>query len=374
MAAKAGTKKSAEQNRHPVIEVKDFGPIAQGRVELRPLTVFAGPSNTGKSWLATLVYAMFRHSLGSWNIVGELGTIWDAKQKKLRFPENPAAWIESLEKGTPIKFTDGEMQCLKSILEGRSDVLTREILRCFGLSDHIYLTREGTTGNAVVNFQSTIGSVLGQHMSKMTIGKKIGYSAEPLGTMNVHRPERSSDSGWLQGLLGLLDLTDSSPDDLPKTDKSKPSYFLQNMFGVLENLDTSSSSVWYLPANRSGVMSTHQVLVTTLIQNASHASISNQQAIPRLSGTFTDMLERLIQLGQKLQETQSMEHEHAKNLENRVIGGQVVIERNDMNYPQFLWQPTGWERALPMLNVSSMVAELAPWHCTFAIMCLPATC
>ncbi len=42
------------------IEVADFGPIVRASVDVRPLTVFAGPSNTGKSYLAMLVYALHR--------------------------------------------------------------------------------------------------------------------------------------------------------------------------------------------------------------------------------------------------------------------------------------------------------------------------
>ena len=42
------------------LEVKDFGPILEASLDLRPLTVFIGPSNTGKSWLATLIYALHR--------------------------------------------------------------------------------------------------------------------------------------------------------------------------------------------------------------------------------------------------------------------------------------------------------------------------
>lgn len=40
------------------IEVKDFGPIVRANVDFRPLTVFIGPSNTGKSYLAVLLYAL----------------------------------------------------------------------------------------------------------------------------------------------------------------------------------------------------------------------------------------------------------------------------------------------------------------------------
>ena len=42
------------------IEVTDFGPIAKAKLDLRPLTVFVGPSNTGKSYLAMLIYALHR--------------------------------------------------------------------------------------------------------------------------------------------------------------------------------------------------------------------------------------------------------------------------------------------------------------------------
>lgn len=46
--------------RDYTLGVKDFGPIAEAQIELRPMTVFVGPSNTGKSYFATLVYALHR--------------------------------------------------------------------------------------------------------------------------------------------------------------------------------------------------------------------------------------------------------------------------------------------------------------------------
>ena len=39
------------------LDVTNFGPIIKATVDLRPLTVFVGPSNTGKSYLAILIYA-----------------------------------------------------------------------------------------------------------------------------------------------------------------------------------------------------------------------------------------------------------------------------------------------------------------------------
>ena len=43
------------------LEVTNFGPITEAKIDLRPLTVFVGPSNTGKSYLAVLIYALHRH-------------------------------------------------------------------------------------------------------------------------------------------------------------------------------------------------------------------------------------------------------------------------------------------------------------------------
>ena len=56
-----------KDTQHPMVEiaVKNFGPIAEASIDLRPLTVFVGPSNTGKTYFATLVYALHSIFVGS---------------------------------------------------------------------------------------------------------------------------------------------------------------------------------------------------------------------------------------------------------------------------------------------------------------------
>ena len=52
-------------DRHEIdylrLSAENFGPIATADVELRPLTVFVGPSASGKSYLAKLLYALHRY-------------------------------------------------------------------------------------------------------------------------------------------------------------------------------------------------------------------------------------------------------------------------------------------------------------------------
>ena len=50
----------SEESKHLRLKVANFGPIAKADIDLRPMTVFVGPSNTGKSYLAMLIYALHR--------------------------------------------------------------------------------------------------------------------------------------------------------------------------------------------------------------------------------------------------------------------------------------------------------------------------
>lgn len=44
----------------PQIMVQHFGPIEKAEITLRPLTIFVGESNTGKTYLSTLIFALHR--------------------------------------------------------------------------------------------------------------------------------------------------------------------------------------------------------------------------------------------------------------------------------------------------------------------------
>ena len=41
------------------LEMKDFGPIIEGNISLKPLTLFVGPNNSGKSYAAMLIHSIY---------------------------------------------------------------------------------------------------------------------------------------------------------------------------------------------------------------------------------------------------------------------------------------------------------------------------
>ena len=50
----------------------------------------------------------------------------------------------------------------------------------------------------------------------------------------------------------------------------------------------------------------------------------------------------------------------AERLEQRLIRGDIDVERSRFDYPSFVYKPSGWEQIIPLMNTSSMVSELAP--------------
>ena len=52
--------KDEQQSPNIHIAVENFGPIEKAEIDLRPLTVFVGESNTGKTYLSALIYALQR--------------------------------------------------------------------------------------------------------------------------------------------------------------------------------------------------------------------------------------------------------------------------------------------------------------------------
>ena len=121
-----------------------------------------------------------------------------------------------------------------------------------------------------------------------------------------------------------------------------------------------SRPVHYLPADRTGVMHAHRVVVSSLIGRASRAGLRRDAPLPILSGVLTDFLEQLIDLGGVPGRRRRPHDNLAGLLESNILGGAIRVERSEAGYPSFFYRPDGWRGDLPLMNTSSMVSELAP--------------
>ena len=121
----------------------------------------------------------------------------------------------------------------------------------------------------------------------------------------------------------------------------------------------------YLPADRAGVMHAHQTVVSALVERATSGGIRREMPTPMLSGVLADFLKQLIALADVPYKKRDHVGSIAAEIEKAMLRGLVRSDtraKTGASYPVFSYLPSGWkeDQNLPLMNVSSMVSELAP--------------
>ena len=149
---------TSSRERDPLLEVTNFGPIVEAAVDLRPLTVLVGPSNTGKSYLAILIYALatiLRRRASGCRAAGEkITAAWLRLYRAIRkvpplapeVRESMVRWARDIHEGrtTPesrkhVDTTLSELfaawirKPLATGIREFGDIMDDEITRCFGV-------------------------------------------------------------------------------------------------------------------------------------------------------------------------------------------------------------------------------------------------
>ena len=163
----------SHEDRNTVrLDVSNFGPIAEASVDLRPLTVFVGPSNTGKTYLAILTYALHRFFGGASSTPGiGLSSLRQSKSLFLRYGDPFAeevyenheidALMKWLQRPGPKSGSRRATQALhdniasvvrRQLRPGRDwdQVLPGDLARCFGAANANRLGPVHTKGSGHV--------------------------------------------------------------------------------------------------------------------------------------------------------------------------------------------------------------------------------
>ena len=363
--------------------VSDFGPIAAADIELRPMSVFVGPSNTGKSYMAILIYALHQF-FGAF--------AWTTRERKvpgsLRAPRlpfitpiaqmalsatdidhiyewaaNESLKIESASRSGTVPADSDLPAEVSNILrralgevKSLNNVLTEEIIRCFGFETFANIVRYTSKDTRACTMRAVVSNELDD---------ADAYRYE----IGVNKEEASIDST----IPDFVPFTISenlpfpwfslSSDDVGQHRESNARAHVT----VFASAALSASvgplgrPAHYLPADRAGVMHAHQVAVRGLIAGASRMVIRPAPTMPVLSGVLGDFLDQLIELGSATVPGEFGGGDGLANLlEAGLMKGSVRVVRSEIDYPSFVYRPNQWQRDLPLMNSSSMVSELAP--------------
>ena len=320
------------------ISVRNFGPIAEADLDLRPLTVFVGPSNTGKTYLSVLIYALHR----VFEEFADFPSLYISRliAYGLRYDRTKfLKMLNKLKSGQALTFLDlpeavrEKAQYRLNNLEVDDDDLETEFKRCFDLDSVSELMQSSRNQN-----------------NETAVSLMVSEEHQDLWSFKISilKSKIIMDGGINENIVIF-------PEDwLPSTQRIG----FEDLEKHCWERHGNPEMAYYLPAPRSGIMETHRVIASSLVARSTRTGLEASE-IPTLSGVVADFIEQLI-LYKEDTGSDSGLNQIANALESDVLDGQIVIKPSPTGNPEFLYRPQGIEQDIRLTRSSSMVTELAP--------------
>ena len=370
------------------IEAANFGPIEHAAVDLRPLTVFVGPSNTGKTYFAVLIYALYR-ILGGFR---RLPAPFHRGYQRALFPDwRPAAdgmlrpgelrdLLDKLEadaasfslSDVPARARDAVRTFLLEPETLRADLET-EFMRCFDVESASELVR--LPGRRKEMGISLAVREKGRDLWSLRAGvSESGVVADGRLEEDVaFFPEGGPDSTFARRIRSLSRRLGAAVGNRRRSaaeliahynagNRGYPieAFFEELFLAAFRSGGAQGGGAYYLPAARSGIMQSHRVIASSLVARSTRAGLERFPELPTFSGVMADFMQRLILYEEDESDDRSM-NELAAKLEQEALAGRIGIKRpTPGGYPEFVYRPRGTEQEVRLTRASSMVSELAP--------------
>ena len=367
------------------VSVTDFGPIESGAVDLRPLTIFVGPSNTGKTYFAILIYAL--HQI----LEGFPRLPWLPNRRHYRYSEH--ARKSSAGAGTEVRIdelrnameklgTRGRPFRFSELSKGMRDIahaalgdsgllgkaLETELERCFDVESVLDLVRLFSC-----NSEPSNGMKVSLAVSE---GKRDLWCFDmAVLESGIHTDGRIEDmvllpDGWspseivfdqiFGGFQRLIKITPGMGSR-----RTRWCSFEEFVEELLELLSMAASrtqrrfGTHYLPAARSGIMQSHRVIASSLVALSTRPGFERFPKLPTFSGVISDFLQRLI-LYEDGRADEKIVRKIADALESEALAGSIRTRPRSARYPEFVYRPHETRKDIRLTRASSMVSELAP--------------
>ena len=324
------------KHTHVEISVKNFGPIADATINLHPLTVFVGPSNTGKTYFSTLIYALHGTFNSFSQLPRRLGPFSSLSSTDIR-----AILRKQHTLDRPFKFSDLPQE-IRTMLQSEikaPESLKAELERCFDLNSITELIR-----------------LKGGQRDEMTVSLKVNEENQKLWNFNLKVSESNLTT---QASINKNLVLYPKERFISKGQIAIEDLIFENlMFELSLELNRYTEDRAYLPAARSGIMQSHRVIASSLVERATRGGIKPFE-VPTFSGTVADLMKQLILYEKSEEPDKEMQH-LADALESDVLAGQILMKPTQSGYPEFLYRPHETGEGVRLTRAASMVSELAP--------------
>ena len=329
------------------VSIRNFGPIKRAAISLRPLTMFVGANNTGKSYAATLA-----HSLVSAR--RRLDTSRYAPASPGGGMRRPAAALAALEDALSGLGPAEEAPCPPALASGvvRSSMcryralLQSEVERNFG-SDLRSLARSGA-GHFSLSLKAGDGAAVAYGKSGMSLRPAPKFTIMLKRSRLVGAPGfRLEEKGDALHCAVAAAPRRRIPDLAPLVYAGLESAVLRRALGP------APARSDYLPAARSGVMQSYREIASGIVRSASHAGVGGAR-IPRITGAIADFVSSIIDMG----ESRGAHYDAGMRIEGGVLGGHVGVQYPGPGaMPELVYGDPS--HGMPVHTASSAVSELA---------------
>ena len=305
---------------------KNFGPIKKGEIGLeKKLTILCGPNNSGKTYISTLLYALFRNTIHPNN---------DYELFKLD-KNQIISTHDGLELNIILNLNDIYRERKKKILDILSDLVKGMIPMALG-SDNLAFNE------AEFEFVIDDDSEYLNDIYEIPFGGNYLYNEFPGIRTNFLKPEKDYTI-----IFKISKLSNGTDDNILKDCvKIINNIILQNFLFRL--LSGYKKGVFYLPAER--------LTIDLFIYHIMTSLLSNNKDIPLYkSYSFSSSIVDLIQIRQSLAFGRK-KYSKFNNLANEIesfLGGNIVISDDG----EILYEVN--EKAIGMNMTSTSVRSLS---------------
>lgn len=311
---------SPRQSRGWKIHVRNLGRIEEATIELAPLTLFLGKNNTGKSYLATVMWA--------------IGNLESLLRREFAVAARPK-WVKSFfenvgDKPRNLTITHDHLQetveYINRVLEHEASAWLAYLFAFDGFPQAKLWIEPSQEQLPEVKVSLTKDDNKETFTVSVSAESFLLRSAMPVVLLKDH-----GSAHLLNTLIRLAAFGERPP---------KGNYI-------------------YIPAARTGLMLAFPAYMSEVIERFSTEAASGPSL--KLNRANLEFLQYLVF-------SQSNHGDNASSrlanwLERQILHGEIVVKR-DQGLPSFSYKADGTQQDFPLHATSSMVTELAPFLIT----------
>jgi len=328
------------------VKVKNFGPVSKGEVIIKPLTIFIGPNNSGKSYISTLIHSIIKNF----------------EESRFEFRLNNIDIID--------KYLSELQNIVGNIENGKVVEIPQTFIR--KLAKEVYKkVYEENLGKEIQNYYACSLKDLAK-IGENSFDLEINYESDDIflklkdNELKIQKSPKIDENLKLTVKFEIANFP-SSPDVQPigrgkvLVRLSKKSEIQEALIylifyivdSLLQRLLKSLIIVnsYYLPASRSGIIQIYKILLASILKE-----ITSREKF--ISKTIHDFLLPLIYID-TYKEIKSPTYNIAIEFEKEIINGEIkVVGLEKFSLPEIVYNFENTQ--IPLHRASSTISELAP--------------